>query len=422
MNNHTILAVNNAPSQLELLTSVLGEAGYRVLTAANGAEGLDTARRELPDLIISDVMMPVMGGIELCRRIRADHKLSSTPFLLVSAMRKDSSSIVEGFEAGADDYIEAPYEPMRLVAKATQLIERKLMEDALRESENRFRTIIENVTDIVSIIAVDGTIIYESPSVEIMLGYEPQELIGKNAFDFIHPEDRPEVLRYFNESLKNTEKAASKEYRFRHKNNSWQIIESVGKPFNDPEKGLVAVVNSRDITQRKKALEEKHESERRLRTIFATAAIGMGMVNSKWQCIQSNPALQKMLGYSAEELKQISFIDITHPDDVAKTQALAHEIIENNRPDYQIEKRYIKKSGEIVWVNLTVSSLPVSCGEEKFVVGMVKDITERKQAEATLRFQKTLLEAQSEASIDGILVVTPTGEIISHNHRFIEMW
>jgi len=415
MNNHTILAINDTPDQLELLTFILGEAGYRVLTAESGVEGLKTAQRELPDLIISDVMMPEMDGIELCRLIRADNNLSSLPVLLISAMRKDSASVVEGLEAGADDYIEAPYEPMRLVAKAAQLIQHKIMEDALRESENRFRTMIENTTDIISIISGDGTIIYESPSLENVLGYKPEELIGKNAFDFVHPEDVSKVIEYFTHALKNPETASAKEYRFRHKNNSWQTMESVGKPFNDPTSGLVAVVNSRDITKRKKALEAQHESERRLRTIFDNAAIGMALVNSEWHCIQSNHALEKMLGYSGEELKQISFIEITHPDDITKSEVLAYEVIEDKRDYYQIEKRYIKKSGEIMWGNLTVSSLRSFSGDEQFVVGMIEDITERKLVEIALRDSEESYRILAETASDAIITIDVDSSILFIN-------
>src|SRR5438477_5010348 len=119
----TVLAVDDTPDRLQLLEVLLRQSGYRVLTAAEGREGLKIALDECPDLIISDVSMPVMDGIELCRRVRADARLSAVPFLLVSAMRKDSESVVEGLRAGADDYLEAPYDPMRLIALSARLVE-----------------------------------------------------------------------------------------------------------------------------------------------------------------------------------------------------------------------------------------------------------------------------------------------------------
>ena len=125
----TVLVVDDTPDKRQLLETLLRHSGYRVLTAGDGSEGLDAARAARPDLIISDVAMPVMDGIELCRRVRAEDGLRLTPLLLVSAMRKDSDSVTAGLLAGADDYIEAPYDPMRLVAKIARLMERKRAEE-----------------------------------------------------------------------------------------------------------------------------------------------------------------------------------------------------------------------------------------------------------------------------------------------------
>src|ERR1041384_294777 len=120
----TILIVNDAPDQLALAAVVLRQAGYRVLEAADGREALTLARREQPALIVSDVGMPYGDGIELFRAIRADTPLNLTPILLLSADRKDAASAVEGLAAGADEYLEAPYVPLRLVAQVARLLER----------------------------------------------------------------------------------------------------------------------------------------------------------------------------------------------------------------------------------------------------------------------------------------------------------
>jgi signal transduction histidine kinase len=123
--NSKILVVNDNQDSLELAETILRQAGYEVLTGKNGFEGLETARRKTPDLIISDVMMPVMDGVELCRQLRADEALTAIPIILISAVHKDSESVVAGLEAGADDYIEVPYEPMHLIAKVARLLERR---------------------------------------------------------------------------------------------------------------------------------------------------------------------------------------------------------------------------------------------------------------------------------------------------------
>lgn len=130
-NQATILVVNDNPELLELTGQLLGKAGYRICTATDGQEGFQVARHESPQIVISDVSMPRTDGIELCRLIRADENLRQTPILLVSAVRVDSISAVEGLQAGADDYLEVPYDPVRLIAKVARLLERRLAEAEL---------------------------------------------------------------------------------------------------------------------------------------------------------------------------------------------------------------------------------------------------------------------------------------------------
>src|SRR5690348_4793622 len=133
-----VLVVDDNPDKLDLMGVLLGKAGYRVLAAADGREAFEVARRERPLLVISDVRMPHVDGIELCRLLRADTELTATSVLLISATSVGDRSAVEGLEAGADDYLEAPYDPMRFVAKVTRLAERARFEAALRESEERY--------------------------------------------------------------------------------------------------------------------------------------------------------------------------------------------------------------------------------------------------------------------------------------------
>jgi signal transduction histidine kinase len=130
-NQTTILVVDDTPDRLRLTVEMLTRSGYRVLTARDGREGYQIAEQAGPDLIVSDVAMPVMDGIELCRLVRAHDRLRWTPILLMSALRKDSESAVRGLRAGADDYLEVPFDPERLLTKIARLVERKALEEAL---------------------------------------------------------------------------------------------------------------------------------------------------------------------------------------------------------------------------------------------------------------------------------------------------
>jgi PAS domain S-box-containing protein len=131
------------------------------------------------------------------------------------------------------------------------IIERKQAEEALHQSEERFRSLVQYSSDIITILEADGTIRYESPSIERILGYGPEELIGGNVFDYVYPEDVERVRSIFVEALKNERVTPLVEFRFRHADGSWRYLEAIGNNLlADPSvKGMV--VNSRDVTERK---------------------------------------------------------------------------------------------------------------------------------------------------------------------------
>ncbi|MGH7450206.1 MAG: PAS domain S-box protein [bacterium] len=137
-----------------------------------------------------------------------------------------------------------------------EIAQRARAEEALRKNEARFRSLIENASDIISIVDAGAAIRYESPSVERVLGYKPEYMIGKNAFDFIHPDDLPRLLDIFNEVIKTPGATRSAEYRARHQDGSWRFLESFGKTLRDETGAVMIVVNSRDLTERKQAEEQ----------------------------------------------------------------------------------------------------------------------------------------------------------------------
>jgi two-component system cell cycle sensor histidine kinase/response regulator CckA len=165
INKDSVLVINDTPDQLDLMSAILWQAGYHVLTAADGHEGLETAKREHPRLIISDVLMPYLDGIELCRMLRAEESLRLTPVLLVSAMRKDTASAVEGLQAGADDYLEAPYEPMHLVAKVARLVERAHAEEEIVRLNTNLERRVKELQALFDVIPI-GIAISEDPRCE----------------------------------------------------------------------------------------------------------------------------------------------------------------------------------------------------------------------------------------------------------------
>ncbi len=141
---------------------------------------------------------------------------------------------------------------MGYVAARFPITELKQEQEALNESEKKFRALIENSKDLISILSFDGTIKYESPSIKEMLGYSQDELVGENAFNFIHPDDLAAVKEKFAEVIKNPGKVQKVDFRFLHKSGTWLVLESIGN-YDTKDAVPEVVVNSRDITARKEA-------------------------------------------------------------------------------------------------------------------------------------------------------------------------
>ncbi len=141
-------------------------------------------------------------------------------------------------------------------------------------------------------------------------------------------------------------------------------------------------------------------SEARFRAIFEDAAVGIALVSHEGTLMQSNPALKEMLGYEDDELDGMHFEAITYPDDVEADRTLFAEMAQGQRDDYQVEKRYVRKDGDILWGNLVVSLIRDAQGDPQFTIGMVEDITARKQAEAALiRSEKLAITGKLAASM-----------------------
>ena len=225
---------------------------------------------------------------------------------------------------------------------------------ALHRSERRFRSLIQNTSDILVILDASGTICYESPAVERILGYSPGERLGRTCFELIHTEDVVPAQATFAESVRSPGRTVSLECRLQHRDGSWRYVEVAGTNLlHDTSVGGIAV-NIRDVTGRKQAEAALRESEARFRAIFETTSIGIALTDQTGRLVETNLALQQMLGYGEEELQGMMIKDITHPEDIAPNMELLQELLAGRRDRYRMEKRYIHRDGQVVWGCLTV--------------------------------------------------------------------
>jgi PAS domain S-box-containing protein len=172
-NRPIILAVNDEPAVLELLTVLLEHEGYRVVAASSGRQALELASSVEPDIVISDVVMPEMDGLELCRRLKQEPRAGSVPVLLMSAVRKSGEDNLEGLNAGADDYLDIPFRRQELLVKVARLTERHRV-------ERHYREIVEQAVDIIYTRDMQGRITSINEAGARFFNLPASELVGQH--------------------------------------------------------------------------------------------------------------------------------------------------------------------------------------------------------------------------------------------------
>jgi PAS domain S-box-containing protein len=136
-----------------------------------------------------------------------------------------------------------------------------------------------------------------------------------------------------------------------------------------------------DIAERKRITEKLRESEERFRRIFEDGPLGMMISDLHSSTLKVNKAFCEMLGYSEQELLERNIEDITYPEDVERSVKLSKQVLRGKIPLFSIEKRYVKKTGELLWVNFTATTIRDNEGNVLYAMGMAEDISERKAAE-----------------------------------------
>ena len=256
--------------------------------------------------------------------------------------------------------------------------ERRQMQEELRRSEARFRSLIENATDVIVIASENATIQYASPSVERVLGYSPDELVGVDGLTFPHPEDLPQAVSVLSEMTGNPGSRRFVEMRVRHNDGTWRLVEAMAQNLlHDPAvQGFV--VNYRDITDRKRAEEALAASEERHRLVVENAS-DMIVVIQDGTIRFVNSRAQDAMGYSPGELTSLTFIDVIHPADREMVMERHLSRLRGDKVPASYAFRVLDKAGNVRWME--ASAVVITWDGKPSVLGFLKDVTERRQLE-----------------------------------------
>ncbi|MBD2465248.1 PAS domain S-box protein [Oscillatoria sp. FACHB-1407] len=264
---------------------------------------------------------------------------------------------------------------------------------ALRQSEAELSAIFNQAAVGISLATPDGQYLKVNQKLCDILGYTQQELLTKTFKDLCHPEDVNKGEEGWQQLRTRAIDSFSIEKRCLHKNGRivWVNLTAslVGQPTSELDYSIGVV---EDISDRKRAEESLQQSEERFRTVFDCAPIAISLVKiDTYEVFRVNAAHRQIFGYSEAELATMFLADLSHPDDLEKDVAQVERMVRGEIAGFQMEKRFITKSGNVILSDMTVALIRDSDGHPLYSMAMIEDITERKQSEMLLKAQQEFL-------------------------------
>jgi PAS domain S-box-containing protein len=364
-----------------LLSELLKEEGYEMACAADGGTALELVSSFAPDVVISDVVMPVINGIELCRRIKENPLTSEIPVLLISGLRNAPEDSMEGLNAGADDYLNIPFRNEELLVKVARLAER-------RRIEKHYRGIVEQAADIIYTRDMDGFITSINSAGARFFGKTAAEIVGSHLSTLIGEDDAARDIEQMrnvvtDSPLRSTHCLKDNENRDRY----LEGVITIDRDRNKRPTGIRGVV--RDITEQKLAEEALRQSEERYRRLVELSPDAI-IVHSQGKFLYVNPAAVRLWGASsADELIGRSVLEIVHPDYRAEVDARMRQVQESGSSTALTELKHVKLNGEVIDVEVT--GMPFDFRGQPAVQAVVRDVTDRRIGREALKQTETRL-------------------------------
>lgn len=259
------------------------------------------------------------------------------------------------------------------------ITERIQADEALKQSEEKYREIVENINDALYIINKDGVVTYISPVIKSISGYSPSDIIGRYFTEFIYKEDIRRIVKQFKKVISGRIEAA--EYRILTKKGEIKWVRTSSRPILHKNRtvGLQGIMT--DITDRKRTEGELRESEDKFRRMFNRVFDAVVIINRNGMIMDVNDTTCKLLGYSKEEILKLSVGDIHPQAEIKKIQAGVHRVLKKGI-DYMGETAFVNKNGETIQVEAGGGTFKI--GDEVYIMGSFRNITERKLAEDKL--------------------------------------
>jgi PAS domain S-box-containing protein len=455
-----ILIVDDEPNNLDVLDNCLEEAGFEVRIANSGKTALKQAAYIKPDLILLDVMMPDMDGFETCLRLKQNQATQDIPVIFLTA-KINPFEKVKGLEIGAVDYITKPFETEEVIARVNKHLTISNLRQKLEVQNAQLQDYVFHLESLTTLWKTTNEaqdmaqmmenamkvtlsrfkcdrawLLYpcdpNAPSWRVPIEVTTPEYPGANILNIDIPMD-PTVSENMRDSLSARGPIAFGGPNYEHKvalmaikqfsvqsQICMAIYPKVGLPwlFGIHQCSYARIWTKNELNLFSDfgrqiseslgvflSLEELQKSEERFRGYFESALVGLAITSLEKSWIYTNDCVCEMLGYSREELKELSWAELTYPDDLAAEVAQFEQLLAGELSSYTMDKRFIRKEGTIVYVFLSVTARYQKNGAIAHIVSTLQDITKRKQAEESVQKERDKSLSILNAIPSGVFMV-----------------
>ncbi len=299
-------------------------------------------------------------------------------------------------------WVQGQSRPERLADGSTlwdgvmlDVTDRKIAEEQLHFQQLQLRAILDNLPCRVWLNDLDGSYITVNKMFGAFLNLTPEQIVGRSIQSIFPPEEAAKYILEDRQIIRQARQISFEEQLQYNGETRWFFTTKI--PLRDNHNQIIGIIGvSLDISDLKKTEVAMREQQERFRSIFELSPLGIVLSDTNANIVEVNDVFCRILGYTKEELIRKKPWDITHADDVVSNQKLMARMHNGQIDTYAMEKRYIRKDGSVLWVNLSVAAIKDHQGKFKYTLSVIDDISDRKAAEAQLRQQTEQLTCALE--------------------------
>lgn len=478
MNRKKILLIDDDEELAAISSKILTNAGYKVATASNGASGFDFLLKDLPDLVLLDMVLPDCTGLELLERIKSNPELSQVYIIILSGQITESEIQTKAIQTGADGYLVKPIQNRELVAridsafrhintiaelkkkeieltdlnqkieeqynsllksneqlKDTQIASLNLMSDLKTEIEVRKKaetdslnsqkylsTLINTIPDLVWLKDINGIFITCNTIFEKLYGANVTEIVGKSDYDFVDKDLADFFRENDRKSIQTNKPSINEEWLTFASDGHKALHETIKTPMYDSLGNIIGVLGiARDITERKEAENELRKSEEKFRNLVESINEVFYTSDKNGKLTYISPNISLLTGFTSEEVIDKSYLKFVSKQDQRKVISHYLKVSSNKVTDTSFEFRIRTKDGKTIWAGQLTHIVYDDAGNIVEYRNVARDITERKVVEEELRISREEFKAYFNSSSVGLSVTAHDKSWIEVNQKLCDM-